>query len=75
MEFNDNIVKPFDPKEIPNEAFGGEEKWKKQLNMMKNAYMMNAMRQKIRNAYLLFYERIEPYEPNNSSIPRSISAN
>jgi len=26
MEFNDNIVKPFDPKEIPNEAFGGEEK-------------------------------------------------
>lgn len=44
MEFNDNIVKPFDPKEIPNEAFGGEEKWKKQLNMMKNAYMMNAMR-------------------------------
>jgi len=26
MEFNDNIVRPFDPKEIPNEAFGGEEK-------------------------------------------------
>lgn len=28
MEFNDNIVKPFNPKDIPNEAFGGEEKWK-----------------------------------------------
>lgn len=26
MEFNDNIVKPFDPKEIANEAFGGDEK-------------------------------------------------
>lgn len=26
MEFNDNVVKPFDPKEIPNEAFGGDEK-------------------------------------------------
>lgn len=26
MEFNDNIVKSFDPKDIPNEAFGGEEK-------------------------------------------------
>ncbi len=28
MEFNDNIVRPFDPKNIPNEAFGGQEKWK-----------------------------------------------
>lgn len=26
MEFNDNIVKPFNPDDIPNEAFGGEEK-------------------------------------------------
>jgi len=31
MEFNDNIVKPFDPKEIPNEAFGGEEKVSKKI--------------------------------------------
>ena len=23
MEFNDNVVKNFDPKNIPNEAFGG----------------------------------------------------
>lgn len=26
MEFNDNVVKFFDPKDIPDEAFGGEEK-------------------------------------------------
>ena len=26
MEFNDNVVKNFDPKNIPNEAFGGQEK-------------------------------------------------
>lgn len=26
IEFNDKIVTPFDPKDIPNEAFGGEEK-------------------------------------------------
>lgn len=26
MEFNDNIVRSFNPKDIPNEAFGGEEK-------------------------------------------------
>ena len=26
IEFNDTLVTPFDPKDIPNEAFGGEEK-------------------------------------------------
>lgn len=27
-EFNDTLVKFFDPKDIPNEAYGGEEKWR-----------------------------------------------
>lgn len=27
-EFNDTYVKYFNPNEIPNEAFGGEEKWR-----------------------------------------------
>lgn len=26
-EFNDTLVHKFDPRDIPNEAYGGEEKW------------------------------------------------
>ncbi|KRX04991.1 hypothetical protein PPERSA_06625 [Pseudocohnilembus persalinus] len=59
-EFNDNIVKPFDPTDIPNEAFGGEEKWRYYGNTSEN-------KEKCRNAYILFYDRIETYEEEENN--------
>jgi len=56
-EFNDTFVSKFDPREIPSEAFGGEEKWKY------FSEMGGTGREKIKNAYLLFYERVKIFEP------------
>jgi len=58
FEFNDTIVREFDPKEIPAEAFGGEEKWN-----VSTGYgpQVVSLREKYRNAYLLFYERVGKY--------------
>lgn len=53
-EFNDNIVHSFDPRDIPSEAYGGEEKWRYFSN---DSSTIN-VKEKIRNAYLLFYDRI-----------------
>ena len=47
------LVQNYDPEDIRNEAFGGEER----LNG--NSRIID----KIRNAYLLVYERIFPYDP------------
>ena len=74
-EFNDTIVKYFDPKDIPNEAYGGEEKFYSTLGnilIMFNRWryyqvsdntpnIMSSLKEKIKNAYLLFYDRIVPY--------------
>lgn len=53
FEFNDTIVSPFDPKDIPEEAFGGVES---------DGYYINGKkeqpREKIHNAYVLIYERV-----------------
>ena len=55
-EFNDINVQNYDPEEIRNDAFGGEER----LNG--NSRLID----KIKNAYLLVYERVFPYEsPEN----------
>ena len=63
-EFNDTIVRDFDPNDIPHEAFGGEDESllnDLQLRQMSNdAQMMQALKQyktKIKNAYVLIYER------------------
>jgi hypothetical protein len=61
-EFNDTIVKHFDAKDIPNEAYGGEEKWRYYQVTDNTPSIISSLKEKIRNAYLLFYERIEPYE-------------
>lgn len=45
-EFNDTIVRKFDVDNLANEAFGGEEK-----------AMDLTLKEKNRNAYLLFYDR------------------
>ena len=66
-EFNDHIIKDFDPSDIPYEAFGGDdESLMNDLQNMKHLKgnndqaMIQAMKQyktKIKNAYVLFYER------------------
>lgn len=49
LEFNDTIIKKFDPNDLSFEAFGGEDKSLSEYSQ--------AFREKSHNAYLLFYER------------------
>ena len=61
-EFNDTLVSTFDPEDMAGEAFGGEERWTwTSYGGMGNA--MTSVREKYRNAYLLFYERDVFYDP------------
>ncbi|KAH3756594.1 Ubiquitin carboxyl-terminal hydrolase 34 [Pelomyxa schiedti] len=58
FEFNDTLVMPFDPKQIPNECFGGYEDvnvW----DASEQRYVQQT-RAKINNAYILFYQRVHP---------------
>ena len=64
------MVKYFDPRDIPNEAYGGEEKvyflfkkikWK-YFNTMDGQQGQTTLKEKIRNAYLLFYDRVSPMD-------------
>jgi len=57
-EFNDTLVREFDSKEIPAEAFGGEEKWNVTTGY---GAQIVSLREKYRNAYLLLYERVGKY--------------
>lgn len=58
-EFNDTIVQRFDPKDIPSEAYGGEEKWR----YYSSDSLGGNIKEKIKNAYLLIYERVTHFEP------------
>jgi len=51
FEFNDSTVRTFNPKDIPEESFGGEEEVDPELNEA-------VKREKLKNAYLLIYERV-----------------
>ena len=62
LEFNDTIVTPFDPSDIPSEAFGGEESVV--FNTSETSQV--TMKEKTRNAYLLFYERDGSYDTSNT---------
>lgn len=57
VEFNDTWVSFINRHNIPNDCFGGEEKFQY------NAYSKITMREKLGNAYMLFYERSENYKP------------
>ena len=57
-EMNDHIVREFDPADIPQECFGGEDTFQGY-----NMVQMKSM--KWRNAYLLFYERNVPVEQHS----------
>lgn len=67
-EFNDHLVSNFDPKNIPSVAFGGEEKWK-YYNVGEHSST-----EKIKNAYLLFYERIEHFNEEQTAPKKQESA-
>ena len=60
-EFNDTRVTPFEASDIPNEAFGGEETWTSSYYSTFSNYSMKS--EKMRNGYLLLYERVNPWEP------------
>ena len=63
-EFNDTHVGHFDPKQIPEETFGGEnEHWEAQIRQYAHDPAMqqiiqNQGRNKTKNAYILIYERL-----------------
>ena len=57
-EFNDTVVRHMDPSEIPNEAFGGEEKFTYQTQA---GVSSAGFKSKLRNAYILIYERSTLY--------------
>lgn len=59
FEFNDTWVSDFKESDIPDECFGGEEKWGSMMNYQRSHV-------KTRNAYLVFYERVTDYEPPKS---------
>ena len=54
LEFNDTNIRVVDPRDIPGEAFGGEEKFA--FNGQSNIKYRN------RNAYILLYERTKYFE-------------
>lgn len=57
FEFNDNIVRPFYIRDLADEAFGGEEKMTGNLGSLSKS-----AKEKHRNAYLLFYERVAYFD-------------
>ena len=69
FEFNDHLVREFDPLDIPSEAFGGDDdtfvnnfNFQNIQGTQYNEQMLQAMKQmktKIKNAYILIYEREE----------------
>ena len=61
IEFNDTIVTPFDASEIPSEAFGGVES----VTWVTPDNSTETVKEKTKNAYLLFYERDGSYDTKN----------
>lgn len=73
FEFNDTLVREFDPSDIAEEAYGGEDnsiaqninEMQQQNNGQVDHAMIQAMTQyknKIRNAYVLIYDRVEMFD-------------
>eukprot|EP01119_Soliformovum_irregulare_P016659 TRINITY_DN4860_c0_g1_i1.p1 TRINITY_DN4860_c0_g1~~TRINITY_DN4860_c0_g1_i1.p1 ORF type:complete len:2591 (-),score=801.00 TRINITY_DN4860_c0_g1_i1:32-7804(-) len=58
FEFNDSVVTPFDPKDLPAECYGGTQEvshwddWSRQY--VRKTY------DRVRSAYMLFYDRVQP---------------
>lgn len=60
LEFNDTHVRAFDHKNIGSECYGGNSE---DFNSVNN----NRFFERSRNAYLLFYERVNPISFKTSS--------
>jgi hypothetical protein len=70
ISFNDSIVDVFDPRLIPDECFGGEE-----TVTHRNHYYNHSSEYKTerrRNAYLLFYDRVDRKWDSKLEIPADI---
>lgn len=68
FEFNDTFVRDFDPEQLEDECFGGEEIRRRQYyssamsaraNQVSRGGQDHMMMEKYRNAYLLFYDRVK----------------
>lgn len=58
-EFNDTVVTPFDPKNIPDECFGGEDDRLRRSSSTESATISAASsRMKNRSSFMLFYSRV-----------------
>ena len=60
FEFNDTIVRPFDINDLAAEAFGNDEKRTQTSNSQSNGMS----RDRSRNAYMVFYERVVYVDDN-----------
>lgn len=65
-EFNDTLVTPFDPAQIPDECFGGEDKPHGRQSVTTSASLSPesgpapATKMKNRSSFMLFYARVSP---------------
>lgn len=71
LEFNDNLVKPFDIRDLSDEAYGGEEIVSGNLGNSTS----KSVREKIKNAYLLFYERVSYFDEDDKPINSLLMSN
>ncbi|PRP81656.1 hypothetical protein PROFUN_01163 [Planoprotostelium fungivorum] len=66
FEYNDKNVTLFDPKDIPTECFGGTQQvthWDERTR----SYVRKTY-DRVRSAYMLFYDRIVPYHDNSPDL-------
>ncbi|TYZ63214.1 hypothetical protein PybrP1_003211 [[Pythium] brassicae (nom. inval.)] len=68
FEFNDTIVTPFDPQQIPDECFGGEDDLRRGFGLgrasssssLSASLSASPARMKTRSSFMLFYARKKP---------------
>lgn len=65
FEFNDTIVTPFDPQQIPDECFGGEDDRRglglaRSPSLTSSSLSTSPTRMKTRSSFMLFYARKKP---------------
>eukprot|EP00937_MAST-01D_sp_MAST-1D-sp2_P002109 g2109.t1 len=78
FEFNDELVCPFDPSQIESECFGGEETFQGYGNhgggVSTYGGTQGYSREKIRNAFVLVYDRVQAKPEPTTPAARAASA-
>lgn len=69
LEFNDVLVRKFDINDLAPEAFGGDEK---NISMSMMGNLTKSMKEKSKNAYLLFYQRSKNFDENGQELPQLV---